>query len=84
MPPTKNAEALLKRLDKAKPLNTELRSIAKEQGKNHELAAELWKHGGFSSRMLSLLILDLKSMDIAHIRGSSLTSRRWTGRNSRS
>ena len=58
------AQALLERLDGTRPNNTGLRTIAKEQGKNAELAAYLWKHGGFPARMLSLLILDLKAVDV--------------------
>jgi 3-methyladenine DNA glycosylase AlkD len=65
--PTTDAQALLERLDSSRPNNTEIRSIAKEQGKNHELAVQLWQHGGFSSRMLSLLILDLKAVDPGYI-----------------
>ena len=61
------AQALLERLDGTRPLNTEIRAIAKEQGKNHDLAGHLWKHGGFGSRMLSLLILDLKAVDVPYI-----------------
>ena len=57
------AQALLERLAGIR-LNTEIRTIAKEQGKNAERAAHLWKHGGFSARMLSLLILDLKAVDV--------------------
>lgn len=58
------AQALLERLDGTRPNNTEIRAIAKEQGKNADLAAHLWKHGGFSARMLSLLVLDLKAVDV--------------------
>ena len=58
------AQALLERLDRTRPNNTEIRNIAKEQGKNAELAVHLWKNGGFSARMLSLLILDLKALDV--------------------
>ncbi|HYR07018.1 MAG TPA: DNA alkylation repair protein [Longimicrobium sp.] len=61
------AKALLERLDSTRPNNTEIRNIAREQGKNAELAAYLWKHGGFSARMLSLLILDLKAVDVPSI-----------------
>jgi 3-methyladenine DNA glycosylase AlkD len=64
---TTDAQALLERLDSAQPKNTEIRSIAQEQGKNHELATQLWKHGGFTARMLSLLILDLKAVDPSYI-----------------
>ena len=61
-----DAPALLERLAGTR-LNTEIRAIAKEQEKNAELAAHLWTHGGFSARMLSLLILDLKAVDVAYI-----------------
>ncbi|HYH78677.1 MAG TPA: DNA alkylation repair protein [Longimicrobium sp.] len=64
---TAEAQVLMERLDGTNPLNTELRAIAKERGKNADLAAHLWKHGGFSSRMLSLLILDLKAVDVPHM-----------------
>jgi 3-methyladenine DNA glycosylase AlkD len=65
---TTEAQALLERLDRTR-LNTEIRTIAKEVGKNTGLAAHLWKHGGFSARMLSLLILDLKAVDVPRIEG---------------
>lgn len=61
------AQVLLERLDSTRPNNTGIRTIAREQGKNAEVAAHLWKHGGFSARMLSLLILDLKAVDVPHI-----------------
>jgi 3-methyladenine DNA glycosylase AlkD len=61
------AQVLLERLASTRPNNTEIRAIAKEQGKNPELAAQLWKSGGFSARMLSLLILDLKAVDVPRI-----------------
>jgi 3-methyladenine DNA glycosylase AlkD len=61
------ARVLLERLDRTRPNNTEIRTIAKEQGKSSEFAAHLWKNGGFSARMLSLLILDLKPVDVPYI-----------------
>ncbi|HEU0012074.1 MAG TPA: DNA alkylation repair protein [Longimicrobium sp.] len=61
------AQVLLERLASTPPLNTKIREIAKEQGKNAEVAAHLWKDGGFSARMLSLLMLDLKAVDVAHM-----------------
>lgn len=63
------AQALLERLDSTRPNNTQIRTIAKEVGKNPELAAHLWKSGGFSARMLSLLILDLKTVDVPYLEG---------------
>jgi 3-methyladenine DNA glycosylase AlkD len=61
------AQALLERLDSTRPNNTGIRTIAREQGKNAGLADYLWKNGGFSARMLSLLVLDLKAVDVPHI-----------------
>lgn len=61
------AQALLDRLDSTRPNNTQMRAIAKELGKNPELATRLWESGGFSARMLSLLILDLKAVDVPRI-----------------
>ena len=62
-----HAQALLQRLDGTRPLNTEIRAIAKEVGKSSELAAQLWKSGGFGPRMLSLLIVELKKVDVPYI-----------------
>jgi 3-methyladenine DNA glycosylase AlkD len=59
-----DAQALLERLDGSRPLNAELRALAKTHGKNADLSAYLWKHGGYSARMLSLLIMDLKTVDV--------------------
>ncbi len=64
---TTEAQVLLERLESTRPNNTAIRAIAKEQGKNSELAVHLWKNGGFSSRMLSLLILDLKAVDVRYV-----------------
>lgn len=61
------AQLLLERLDGTRPNNTEIRTIAKEVGKSSELAAHLWKNGGFGARMLSLLILELKAVDVPYI-----------------
>jgi 3-methyladenine DNA glycosylase AlkD len=67
MSTTTAAQALLDRLDSTRPNNTQIREIAKEQGKSSELAAHLWKHGGFSARMLSLLVLELKKVDVPYL-----------------
>jgi len=61
-----DAQALLERLDRTR-LSTEIRTIAREVGKNAELAARLWENGGFSARMLSLLIVELKSVDVPRV-----------------
>lgn len=38
----------------------DLRKIAKDIKKGHELALELWSTGGFSARLLATLIMDKK------------------------
>lgn len=63
------AQGLLERLHGTRPNNTGLRNIAKELGKNAGLAAQLWKSGGFSARMLSLLILELKAVGVPTMEG---------------
>jgi 3-methyladenine DNA glycosylase AlkD len=69
MDPDTEAQALLDQLASTRPNNTGLRTIAKELGKNAGLAGQLWQSGGFSARMLSLLILDLKAVDIPYVEG---------------
>lgn len=46
---------------------TQLRTLAAEIGKDHDLANRLWALGEYRSRLLSLLILDLKQLDIVGI-----------------
>ncbi|MBB4637853.1 DNA alkylation repair protein [Longimicrobium terrae] len=62
-----DAQGLLERLASTKPNNTQIRAIAKEHGKNAEVAAHLWNSGGFSARMLSYLMLELKAVDAPYI-----------------
>jgi len=62
-----HAQALLERLEATRPNNTEIRAIAKEQGKSSELAAHLWESGGFSARMLALLIVELRAVDVPYL-----------------
>ena len=40
-----------------------LRKLAKEIGKNHDLALELWNHGFHESRLLATLIEDYEKVD---------------------
>jgi 3-methyladenine DNA glycosylase AlkD len=54
-------------LDTTKPNLTKIREIANEYGKNQETAMQLWKHGGTYSRLLSLLIMDVKAIDNGYI-----------------
>ena len=62
-----DGQALLERLDRDRPNNTQIREIAKELGKSSELAGYLWTSGGYSARMLALLILEPKSVDVPYI-----------------
>jgi 3-methyladenine DNA glycosylase AlkD len=61
---TKEREVLIEKLDGIRPLNTRIRVLAKEHGRDHDTALLLWKRGDFKSRMLSLLLLDLKAVDL--------------------
>lgn len=57
------ARGLVDRLASTKPNLTQIRAIANECGKNQETADELWKHGETSSRLLALLVLELKAVN---------------------
>jgi 3-methyladenine DNA glycosylase AlkD len=59
-----NRTQLIEKLDGIRPLNTRIRALAKEHGRDHPAALHLWKRGEFKSRMLSLLLLDLKAVDL--------------------
>lgn len=58
-----DAQQLVDQLNSTQPNLTEIRAIAKEYGKNQAIADELWKHGLTNSRLLALLMLDLKMMN---------------------
>jgi 3-methyladenine DNA glycosylase AlkD len=61
------ARQLIDRLNRTEPNLTQLRSIATEYGKNQAIADELWMQGGTRSRLLALLVVDLKAMDTQSI-----------------
>jgi hypothetical protein len=50
-------------LDTMKPNLTKITQVADEYGKDQDAATDLWRQGGAYSRLLSLLILDLKAID---------------------
>ena len=50
-------------LDQSNVNLTAIRTKANEIGKNQDMADYLWTHGGIKSRLLSLLILELKAID---------------------
>lgn len=64
-----DVQTLIDTLNSAQPNLTQLRTIAKDYGKNQESADELWKHGERNSRLLALLILDLKAINTRSIEG---------------
>ncbi len=57
--PSLKAENILQQIDSNTKLG-ELRKIAKEIKKDHELAMELWSTGEFLPRLLAILIMDKK------------------------
>ena len=56
---SKQAEDILSQIDSGTKLG-DLRKIAKEIKKDHELAMELWSSGGYLPRLLAILIMDKK------------------------
>ncbi|MEK4563264.1 DNA alkylation repair protein [Alkalihalobacillus sp. FSL R5-0424] len=54
-----NAEAILSQINHTTKLG-ELRKMAKDIKKDHELAMVLWSSGEFSARLLAILIMDKK------------------------
>lgn len=57
--PSLKAENILQQIDSNTKLG-ELRKIAKEIKKDHELAMELWSTGKFLPRLLAILIMNKK------------------------
>jgi 3-methyladenine DNA glycosylase AlkD len=52
------AKEIYSRIDQDSPKLGDLRKIAKEIKKDHELALELWSTGEYSPRLLAVLIMD--------------------------
>jgi 3-methyladenine DNA glycosylase AlkD len=46
----------------------ELRKIAKQIGKNHELAVELWQTGNTEARWLACMIMDVQKLSLKEVR----------------
>lgn len=59
MSPTSKAKGILNQIHSETKLG-DLRKIAKDIGKDHELAIELWSSGKFLPRQLAILIMDSK------------------------
>lgn len=60
-------DELMSRIDKPGTLSGELKKIAKEIKKDNELAAKLWDTGKYYPRLLSVLILDRKELNLEKI-----------------
>lgn len=58
---------LMKKIDKPGTLNGELKKIAKEIKKDHELAIRLWETERYFPRLLSVLLLDRKELTLKKI-----------------
>jgi 3-methyladenine DNA glycosylase AlkD len=46
----------------------ELRKLAKQSGKNHELASELWQSGNTDARWLACMLFDVKKLSTDEVR----------------
>lgn len=57
------AEKICQEINKPAIKLGDLRAIAKEIKKNHELALALWNVGSFFPRLLAILIMDAKKLD---------------------
>lgn len=57
------AESIFQEISAESTKLGDLRKIAKEIKKDHELAMELWSTGGFMPRQLAILIMDKKLLD---------------------
>ena len=67
MPLSPQAENIFAQIKDESTKLGDLRKIAKEIKKNHELALELWSTGNLMARQLAILIMDKKQIDIHHL-----------------
>jgi 3-methyladenine DNA glycosylase AlkD len=63
MNPASRAQQIYLELNKAGTKLGDLRVIAKELKKDHDLAKELWSTGTFFAKLLAILIMDVKKLD---------------------
>lgn len=66
---TEKAQAVCDRLDLETPRMGEIKKVAAEIKKDHELALELWGTGGYVQRMLSTLIMDKTQLTLDVVEG---------------
>ena len=62
-----DAKRRIHHLERSNANLTAIRTMANEIGKSQELAAYLWMHGGTKSRLLALLVLELKVIDTTYL-----------------
>jgi 3-methyladenine DNA glycosylase AlkD len=62
-----DAKGIIQQFEHSNANLTAIRTMANEIGKNRELADYLWMHGGTKSRLLALLILELKAVDTTYL-----------------
>ena len=67
MKPTNKAENILTQITEKNTKLGDLRNIAKEIKKDHQLAIELWSAKNFFARQLAILIMDKKLFTIEYI-----------------
>ena len=67
MKPTNKAENILTQITEKNTKLGDLRNIAKEIKKDHQLAIELWSAKSFFARQLAILIMDKKLFTIEYI-----------------
>ncbi|MDO5510667.1 MAG: DNA alkylation repair protein [Weeksellaceae bacterium] len=63
MSTTKGVEQILEQVAAPDTKMGDLRKIAKDIKKDHELAMNLWQTANFHARLLAMLILDVKQLD---------------------
>ncbi len=57
-------DSLMAQIDHPNTLNGDLKKIAKEIKKDHELAIQLWESEKYNPRLLSVLIMDKKQLSL--------------------
>jgi 3-methyladenine DNA glycosylase AlkD len=62
-----DAKRYIHHLEQSNANLTAIRTLANNIGKNQELADYLWMQGGTKSRLLALLVLELKAVDTTYL-----------------
>lgn len=67
MADVEDAKRRIQQLEQSNANLTAIRTMANEIGKSQALAEYLWGHGGTKSRLLALLVFDLKAVDTTYL-----------------